>query len=116
MEPGPQPQSSSVIPGRKWGTRKPASSTARRAVWKRWNSSPYPWVYVSGPWICCSSWISWLIRPPRGLVSALADRANKREPNLEEAFELFFEAASETELTERLQGEVYVTTLWGSAG
>jgi predicted RNase H-like HicB family nuclease len=36
--------------------------------------------------------------------------------NLQEALELFFQTAGETEITERLHGEVYVTTLEVAVG
>ena len=44
-------------------------------------------------------------------VASQGDTIEHARANLQEAVELFFESASETEINERLHGEVYVTTL-----
>ena len=42
-------------------------------------------------------------------VASQGSTVDEARANLKEALELFFEAASETEVRERLHGEVYVT-------
>ena len=42
-------------------------------------------------------------------VASQGATVDEARTNLQEALELFFEAASETEIRERLHGEVYVT-------
>jgi len=42
-------------------------------------------------------------------VASQGATVDEARANLQEALELFFEAASETEIRERLHGEVYVT-------
>jgi len=42
-------------------------------------------------------------------VASQGSTVDEARANLQEALELFFEAASETEVRERLHGEVYVT-------
>lgn len=44
-------------------------------------------------------------------IASQADSIEEARRNLVEALELFFETASEQEVSERLHGEVYVTTL-----
>jgi predicted RNase H-like HicB family nuclease len=49
-------------------------------------------------------------------VASQGDTIEEARANLQEALELFFQSASETEITERLHGEVYVTTLEVAVG
>ena len=49
-------------------------------------------------------------------VASQGDTIEQARANLQEAVELFFETASETEIVERLHGEVYVTTLEVTVG
>lgn len=44
-------------------------------------------------------------------VASQGDTIAEARANLQEALELFFETASETEIAERLHGEVYVTSI-----
>lgn len=44
-------------------------------------------------------------------VASEGDTIEEARSNLQEAVELFFETASDTEVAERLHGEVYVTTV-----
>ena len=44
-------------------------------------------------------------------VASQGDTIEQARANLQEALELFFETASPAEVTERLRGEAYVTTL-----
>lgn len=44
-------------------------------------------------------------------VASEGDTIEQARSNLQEAVELFFETASDTEVAERLHGEVYVTTV-----
>jgi predicted RNase H-like HicB family nuclease len=53
--------------------------------------------------------------PETGVASQGATIEQARA-NLQEALELFFETASKAEVTERLHGEVYVTTLEVAVG
>jgi len=43
-------------------------------------------------------------------IASQGDTIEQARANLQEALELFFETASPAEITERLHGEVYVTT------
>jgi predicted RNase H-like HicB family nuclease len=49
-------------------------------------------------------------------VASQGDTIEQARANLQQALELFFETASETEIAERLHGEVYVTTLEVAVG
>jgi predicted RNase H-like HicB family nuclease len=49
-------------------------------------------------------------------VASQGDTIEEARANLIEAVELFFETASDTEIAERLHGEVYVTTLEVAVG
>ena len=49
-------------------------------------------------------------------VASQGDTIEQARANLQEALELFFETASETEISERMHGEVYVTTLEVAVG
>ena len=49
-------------------------------------------------------------------VASQGDTIEQARANLQEAVELFFETASETEIVERLHGEIYVTTLEVTVG
>jgi predicted RNase H-like HicB family nuclease len=49
-------------------------------------------------------------------VASQGATSEEARANLQEALELFFQTASETEITERLHGEVYVTTLEVAVG
>lgn len=44
-------------------------------------------------------------------IASQGDSIEQARANLIEALELFFESASESEIKERLHGEVYVTTV-----
>ena len=44
-------------------------------------------------------------------VASQGDTIEQARANLQEALELFFETASETEIAEQSRGEVYVTTI-----
>jgi predicted RNase H-like HicB family nuclease len=47
---------------------------------------------------------------PKVDVASQGDTIEEARANLQEALELFFETASESEIAGRLHGEVYVTT------
>jgi predicted RNase H-like HicB family nuclease len=49
-------------------------------------------------------------------VASQGETIEQARANLQEALELFFEAASDAEIAERLHGEVYVTSLEVSVG
>lgn len=49
-------------------------------------------------------------------VASQGSTIEEARANLQEALELFFETASETEIVERLHGEVYVTTVEVAVG
>lgn len=49
-------------------------------------------------------------------VASQGDTIEQARANLQEALELFFETASESEIAERMHGEVYVTTLEVAVG
>lgn len=49
-------------------------------------------------------------------VASQGDTVGEARSNLQEALELFFECASQEEIKERLQGEVYVTQLEVAVG
>ena len=49
-------------------------------------------------------------------IASQGDTVEKARANLAEAFELFFEHASESEINERLHNEVFITRLEVSVG
>jgi predicted RNase H-like HicB family nuclease len=49
-------------------------------------------------------------------VVSQGDTIEEARANIQEAVELFFETASETEIAERLHGEVYITSLEVAVG
>lgn len=49
-------------------------------------------------------------------IASQGDTVEQARTNLQEALELFFETASDSEIAERLHGEVYVTTLEVAVG